>query len=132
MRRPRALSANIANQFMRFAKFGQVEAPAQASRHIEVAEHRRLSTLYTLDIPDFSCIFSDSTIAREFPYPGHVQDRLTCPYRRVFEFGACLFLRFDVRRQIRQVKIFVSMVQDGLVNPAEQARLMRAEEIRVK
>jgi hypothetical protein len=25
-----ALSANIANQLMRFAKFGQVEAPAQA------------------------------------------------------------------------------------------------------
>ena len=67
----RALS-HIANQLMRFAKFGQVEAPAQASRHTEVAEHGRLSTSYTFDIPDFSCIFSDSAIAREFPYPGHV------------------------------------------------------------
>jgi hypothetical protein len=41
MRSPRTLSTKIANQLMRFAKFGQAGSPPQASRHIEVAEHRR-------------------------------------------------------------------------------------------
>src|SRR5574337_444114 len=82
-----------------------------------------------LDVPDLSGVLGDGAVARKFSDAGNIQDSLTCPHRGVFERLSNPFLGCDIRLQIGQMEVRVPPVQDRLVNPAKQARLVRTKQV---
>ena len=45
---------------------------------------------------------------------------------------ACPFLRLQLCGQVRQVEIFIVLIEDRGIDPGEEVRLMRTEHIRTK
>ena len=94
---------------------------------------RHARVAYTCSMCQMSRAYSRTVRSLEnLPDAGDVQDRHARPRRVIGERRARLFLRVQIRGQVRQVKIFVVLVEYGLGNPREQPGLPGTESIRAK
>src|SRR5689334_14208782 len=79
--------------------------------------------------PNLGRILRDGSIAGKLAGAGHVQDALSRPLARVaIEFTQSL-LRLEIRRQVREVHVVVSMGQQRFPQRLEDAGLVAAEMI---
>src|SRR5258706_14064421 len=86
----------------------------------------------TVDMPDISGILPDRAVTRKCANTGHVEYRLTGPSRYVMKGTADSFLGGQIRGEIGEMKIGITLVQEGVVDPAAQAWLLATEKIRVQ
>ena len=80
-------------------------------------------------MPNLRGIFSNGTVAGEFPCTGNVHQRHLRPGLRLAVKLADALLRIDVALQVRQQHIAVAEIQQCLHDRLEETRLKRTEVI---
>src|SRR5262245_32205433 len=80
-----------------------------------------------LDVTDVRGVFGDRPIARELSRRGHIEDDLAGPGVRRRVQLAELLVRFDERREVRQVHVVVAVREQRVDDRPEDAGLVAAE-----
>ena len=85
--------------------------------------------LYSLYVPDGAGVLRDGSVAGKFTDASYVEDRLPRPSCSIIESCACLFLSLQVSGQVRQVQIFIVLIEEVLIDPGEEIGFTRAEQV---